>query len=498
MPGSSGHASHRTTPAPGRPAGRKGARARLRAAIVATVAASLLVGLTACTSSTGSGSGSPITVTGAVVDVFGAPLPNVHVLVGTTTATTAADGTFTITAVSTPYDLAIYLDASQSFSVRPIAVVYQGLTLAHPTLGVPGDSGVYAHAYLGGTLPRQLDAASNEAGMAFPAGAYYAEGGTALDASNTPAFGSTYTSWGGSAPRVGFYFVITADIDTNTNLPTAYTGYAAMPLTLEDGVDQTALSVPLSTSGLSTVQVQGSVTPPSGYTVTNSASCGTTGNPPCLNRGSTVLVRFTSGAAGASLALAQDTTAALVPRYSGGTLDSALVARAEPSGATTDDAFTMAIRTATTSGPNDLTLPAPPAKLTPADGATGVTAGTEFSWGALSNSDYMVHLSPTSSSSDPEIYLFTAATHATLPDLSALGVQLPTGQVSYAYDLATVGPFSSVDDLVNLPDLWMIGQEVMGRLFPNYYTSNSGPFGTDFPVPDLTVTQSASTTFTTP
>lgn len=486
------------------PPRRSGGR---RAALVAAVSGVLLVGLVACNGATapssgagkGGGKGASITVQGQVVGVYGAPLPNVPVLIGTTTTTTAADGSFTVAGVTTPYDVALYLDPAVLSTSRPTALVFEGLTRADPTLEVLADSGTFSSDQLGGTTSRQLDQAANENGVLLAAGANFGEGGALLDYSDTPNFGTFPMGWGGSAARATTLFAITADVDTTTNLPTTYTGYAAVPLTLQDGQDQTSLSIPLTTTGLTQVQVQGSVTMPSGYTVTNASNCVPGGSPPCLNMGTTVLVRFASGAEGASLALGQDVTAAPVPRYSGGTLGSAFVARAEPSGATTDDTYTMAVLTATAPGPTSLTLQAPPAKLTPADNATGVTTGTDFSWQAASNSVYIMDLGPTSgSNSDPEIMIVTASTHLTLPDLSALGIQLPTGQVAYDYNLITVGSFASMDEFVGVPDLFLAGQALTQGLFPHFYNGSNGPYVTDFPVPDLTITQSAPFTVTTP
>lgn len=472
-----------------------------RRSAVATAAGLLLFGLAACNGATGAGSGATIAVQGTVVGLYGAPLANVQVLVGTTTTTTAADGSFTLPGVTTPYDVAVYLDPAVVSTSRPTVVVFQGLTLAHPTIGVLASSGVFSNDQVGGSVGRQLvqNSSVNENGVALPAGATFAEGGTTLDATNTPGFGPFPTGWGGSADRPTTLFVLTADVDTTTNLPTTYTGYAAVPLTLQNGVDQTGLTVPLSATGLSTVQVQGSVTVPSGYTTANATNCVYNGSPPCLNRGTTVMVRFASGAQGATLSLGPSTTTAYVPRYTGGTLTSAFVARAEPSTASNDDVFTMAVMTATAAGPNHLTLPTPPDKLTPADNATGVTTGTAFSWQSLADSDYIVDLSPSNgSNTDPEIMIVTAAAHAALPELSALGVALPSGQVAYNYNLVTVAPFASVDALVNTPGFWIKGQALSQGLFPHFYNGGNGPFATDVALPNLTITQSAPFTLTTP
>ncbi|MEJ2666732.1 MAG: hypothetical protein P8Z81_06490, partial [Deinococcales bacterium] len=93
-------------------------RRRRRAAITATLAGLALLGLTACSSGPTS-----ITVQGKVVDITGNPIPNANILVNSTPTSTATDGTFAVTGVTTPYDVAVYLDASIAISSRPTVMV---------------------------------------------------------------------------------------------------------------------------------------------------------------------------------------------------------------------------------------------------------------------------------------------------------------------------------------------------------------------------------------
>ncbi len=77
--------------------------------------------------------GGTITVNGTVLLDDGTPLASAPVRIdpGSHTATTAANGTFSISGVTTPYDLAAIN------AVEKVAVVYVGLTRTNPTVVVP-------------------------------------------------------------------------------------------------------------------------------------------------------------------------------------------------------------------------------------------------------------------------------------------------------------------------------------------------------------------------
>lgn len=482
-----------TRTAAGRAPVRKGG-ARRTALIAAAMAGLALLGLSACSPGPGT-----ITVQGTVLDIAENPVPNTGVLVNGTLTSTASDGSFTVSDVSTPYDVAIYLDPSVSPSGNPVAIVYRGLTLARPKLGVLAEVGPYYSDQVSGTIGSAL---TTQKGLLLAGGPSYSDGVLQLDSTDTSggAFGPLTVYWGAGTSRPTTLFTLAADVDTNTGLPTTYTGYAATSLTLSASVDQTGVDDTLSNQGLSTLPETGTVIAPSGYTLTNDPNCGQPSYPACREVGSMLMLRFTKGATGAAFGLAAGVTSANVPQDGAGTIGYALLARAEPSGATSDDAYSAAVAAAPNVGPstsNTLTLPAPPNPLTPANGATGVTAGTSFQWEALADSIYAVSLAPSSgSSTDPQIILLTAGTQATLPDLSKLGIQLPP-QAQYAYSVTAVGPFATVDAAANRPLLFLEAQVIMNNLFGAIAGGSGGPFPVPYPVPDLRLAQAPKVVVTT-
>jgi len=431
-------------------------------------------------------------VQGKILDLTGGPVAHVDVLIDGTLATTAPDGSFTITGVTAPYDLAVSLPGAISFSSRDTVFVVQGVTLAHPNLAVVVDSTISNGTTVDGTLGRQLDSGSNEMGVLIAGGPAYSSGQETLDAATTTGgtFPQLSVNWGGGASRQTTLFALSVTVDSNTNLPITYTGYSVAPLTLDNGTPKLGVDSTLASTNLSTVAVSGTVTPPSGYVLSNASTLTT------LQVGQSTVLRFASGGTGAALVYGPDVTSVNVPQDASGTFDYALVARAEPGTATNDDVYTVAVASATPSGPNALTLPTPPGPITPADGATGVGPGTDLSWESLAGSIYAVTLSPTSgSTSDPEIILVTAATHATLPDVSELGVQLPSG-TQYDYGVASIGPMTSVDAYVTNSLIVLDDQLVLTNIFPDL-TSSSGPIMLAWPVVDERFTHSAAFTLTT-
>jgi hypothetical protein len=92
-----------------------------------------------------------------------------------------------------------------------------------------------------------------------------------------------------------------------------------------------------------------------------------------------------------------------------------------------------------------ITVQAPPALSSPAAGAT-VRADTPFAWSAFDSGVYLLELDAVPySAATPAVYLFTAGTSVTWPDLSALGVSFPAGG-EYECTIAGLGPYASMDD----------------------------------------------------
>ncbi len=74
------------------------------------------------------GPGTTVNVTGRVVDLIGAGIPGVTVVIGSSTSVTTADGSFTIAGVTTPYNAKIVLASGSN----PVGIMYEGVTSENP------------------------------------------------------------------------------------------------------------------------------------------------------------------------------------------------------------------------------------------------------------------------------------------------------------------------------------------------------------------------------
>jgi hypothetical protein len=100
-----------------------------------------------------------------------------------------------------------------------------------------------------------------------------------------------------------------------------------------------------------------------------------------------------------------------------------------------------------------LTVPAGPVLVAPTAGATLPAATAQFQWTAGGATLYRFQLDSTPS----RLNVYTTATSATIPDLSALGWALPTGAYQWTVlsaipALATLGP--TIDDAAAGPLQW--------------------------------------------
>lgn len=433
---------------------------------VAFVRLAVLATLSVLTGCGGPSAPSVITVTGRVVDFFD-PVPNVNVLVDGKTTTTAADGTFSVAGVQRPYDVTL------SFSGNSDVWIYQGLTRSDPTvqifnLGTQHQASVSASI---GSAPY----ASNEVGAVFPGGSTLAYGG-AGGSTGSSTIGPGTVNWSATDPLQVTLYGIRAIVDGSGN-PTSYTGYGSLAVSLHNADTLTGLSVPI-TSSVSTGALSGSLTAPSGYTLTDGRA----------------IIRFGSASAGAlvGLPLANATPSGSFSNTMlpvGTSISHGLAAQA------TDGAGDYSLAWGAVTIPSasaNLTLPDVAMPTAPASGATNVAPGTVLGWTTLAGSVYLAEMYP-AGSSGTRVYIVTTDTSTTLPDLSVISRALPTG-AGYKFAVSTIGPFASMDAAA--------GQTGMLNTYLDFEIlfsggSGSGPTGIAGPSKPSWSTSSKASTFTT-
>ncbi|RIH90939.1 hypothetical protein Mterra_00017 [Calidithermus terrae] len=360
-----------------------------------------------------------ITVSGKVIDFFGQGVGGLAVRIGNTTTTTASDGTFSIPNVSTPYDAVVFNSGTK------IVNYYKGLTRSDPSL-----TAINLASF---TPPKSASFSGNLSGGAgFPNPAnhttrvFFGSPETLQSGSSVagPAYGPVSAAWFGPDSTSGNVYALQWQFDPGTGFPIDYKGFGSKALTLSNGGTFNNQDVTLGSLAEDTFS--GSVSVPAGYTLNQRRV-----NLRVAPGSGTVLLTDASAAAGFSY---------VTPRITGATIS--LLATAS-SGVKSSLAWKAGA--ATNASGVSVSLTAAPGLTVPVNNATGVTINTDFQTTGFSggvNVFYFKHLA----GSNPDIYVITTANTTKIPDLSAIGLGLPTsGAVSYSWQVIGVAPFTSTD-----------------------------------------------------
>jgi len=360
---------------------------------------------------------NPITVTGAVVDTNGQPTPGLTVVIASGTASqtlvTDASGSFVAPGVLPPYDATV-VQATQ-------ATVYQGLSRNDPTLTAffsltDNRSAGISGSLVGGTYP---EPAGYNTFLVFASPQTVHSLGTPTTASY-----SSTLAWPGPSTTTGTIYGL--QVHSSGGLPTDYPGYGTLSgVALTDTGSLTGQDVTLGavTTGL----VTGSVTAPTGYSIfyksvaiqeasnfnlsvlldANASSTFSYVTPVIANKTLTVTATAVSAAGEFSEVLKADQS----PNATGLTFD----------------------------------IPPAPTLTSPTNGATGVTVSTPFNWTVFPSAVYEFQAT---SSSGLTFYVLTAATTATIPDLSAFGLPLPAS-TDFTWFVLGFAPVTTIDLLAS-------------------------------------------------
>jgi len=365
----------------------------------------------------GGGTGGSFTVAGTVVTEAGVGVANANVGIGGQWTTTDTSGHFSISNVTTPYDLiTVFTSPSKA------GLVYKGLTRADPTIVEPGPSMDTLHtAKVHGSLTggNSLGSSSTVTNVAF---------GSPESMANTTNVTSNpfelTVRWPGPSTTTGTMHALqyTAGV---TGLPAAFTGYgerANVSTTSSATTDGQDLVMSAVTSG----NLSGTITLPAfGQLQQKSA--------------------YAMLADGAGFWIGSDATSSpafnyLTPASIGATM-SVIVTTTGLNNSTSS--LTVNGLTANAASVS-VNIQAPPAQAQPAAGGTGVTTNTDFTWTQFSGGVHLVAFTP-ANSMNPKFWVVTTGTTAKIPDLSAQGLGLPTGGATYAWSVYAFAPFASSD-----------------------------------------------------
>lgn len=366
-----------------------------------------------------------ITVSGKVV-AGGQPVPNAPLVVGGRPATmTSALGTFTVTGVKLPYDVAFAIGA-------PAAVtIYKGLSRPDPTLVAFGDSGPTSAplrqlqsvngTITGGTMPYN------------PSGPLVTvSGANRVEGIATASPGGIFTMAGNSiAGPVHWVGPTTAIATFHASIVIAGVGYygkrdnVAMVDDGNPGSQNIAMNqVPLVDVGVS---VQGPATFTDGGRTRVAAGA-----------------RFTAFGGGYENVVGNGvlprTGTAKLHEIAGSTFY--VDASYNRLGGNEEQSFARKAASAAASTSLGVVLADPARPTAPADAATNVGAATAFTFGALAGGIHRVTFYATAS---PTVTVFTKDTTVNFPDLAALTVALPKDTL-YTWRVFGYAPLTSLDD----------------------------------------------------
>jgi hypothetical protein len=385
-------------------------------------------------------------VSGKVVDRFGHPIANAPVTVGgRPSVNTDANGRFSVSGVTTPYDVAIINAADK------IGTLYKGLNRADPTLFYYTTSTPLPHATVSGKVT----------GGSYPQPAQHVTRIAFVSPdvvwSSTTDISGNYNfdaHWFGPMATAGAVHAIQIR-ESGPNIPAEYKGYGKRDLTLSNGGSFSNQDITLGT--VSAAPLSGSVSSPSGYAVSGKELDAVIGSIPALS-------------------LAYDGSAAttfsyLAPNIPNSSLIFAAAARK------TGVATGVVIRAGLAPGATgvNVAVPAGPEATLPIDGATGINTASTFSWTPFVGGVHLVLFSPVAPGK-PHYLVVTTGTATSVPDFASAGLGLPSA-TAYTWQVQAIGPLGDIDvatgpsGLVAALNYRLPGDEIIGYMDSRGFTT---------------------------
>ncbi len=396
-----------------------------QAIILSAVVISLLIG-------GGCGSDSPsepegdlpttsITVNGFVKDFDGEPVSGVSVIVkGKTASVTNANGAFSISDVTTPYEIRVILSTQQT------GVIYQGLTRPDPTLLYFTSLTTSKSATISGTVPPALGKITQ---VFFISGTK----AWATTANQTTGAYSIFTNWKGSASTFDGKIHVLRWIPNPSNLPVQYDAYSSKDLTISSGGSFSGNNfAAVDLTDPADQSISGSITrPTTSYSITQKYLY--------LNFGNAFV--FLAGEWGMGQS---DNFSYTVPAITGATFEVNVGAEVSAIPNPRTSFYRKKGIAGGTSG-IAITLENAPQLTLPANNGTGIDTMTQFLWAQGSGTGVNMGLiAPNIAGSGPIFYIVTANNSTSIPNLGPQGLGLPSN-VLYNWQILRFFPLSSVD-----------------------------------------------------
>lgn len=403
-------------------------------------------------------------VTGTVVGIYGEPLEGLTVYVsGHVPTATAGDGSFTVVDVAVPYDLTIAsgVDWAQTVvglrtttpQVQPFLAATTPPLL--PTATVNGD-------LIGGFSPVPAGFRVQICAEGIDVVVWGEPGCVTLFQGETSySFNVAWAEGGSVDVRVRAYVY---ELDGNSTV-TGIVGNGSLDLTLVDGVTSSN-DLNIAASSPTWADLELTTSAPAGSDISATVLTHVNDHASYSNVSSSVLsspVQLVSpllSGAQYSVVVSASTT----------TLDTSI---GWLTGLTSGDAVELAV-------------PPAPNAISPADGATGVDESTLFTVTKPHGGSAHFVFAPVSPATGPRLFVSTAGSSVTIPDLSAIGIAL-TPAVEHSWQVLTTPQTEDPDGIVSgsgyLGPYLEIQRSMRGGPVPtadgSLYVSTGGSFTTD-------------------
>lgn len=403
-------------------------------------------------------------VTGTVVGIYGEPLEGLTVYVaGHLPTTTAGDGSFTVVDVAVPYDLTVASGATWAQTI---------IGLSTPTPRV--------QPFLAATTPPLLPTATVTGDLTgpfspVPAGLRVqicAEGldsivwgepncTTLFQGDTSYSLNVVWTEGGSVDARLRAYAY---ELDAGFTV-TGIVGNAASDLTLVDGVTHdNDLNVAASSPTWADLEL--TTSGPVGADISAQVVTHVNDHASYANVSSTILSSPTQ----------------LVAPFLSGAQYSVVVSASTPAFDTSISWITGLAH----GDPVELALPQAPTSISPADGAMGVDESTVFSVSKPHGGSAHFVFAPNFPATGPQLFVSTAESFVTIPDLSPIGIAL-TPATEHGWQVLTTPQTEGADGIVTgtgyLEPYLEIQRSFRGGPMPtadgSIYVSSGGTFTTD-------------------
>ena len=393
---------------------------------------------------------STITVSGRVVNNWKKPIAGTPVVVlGKPPLVTDGNGRFSVSDITPPYDVSLVHIGSKT------ATIYKGLTRTDPVLVGISDAVTAQTANLSGSmsgvsLPQPALHNTLVVVMA-PDSGYGSNFASAAGAYAFPSF-----RWLGSPNTIGAIHALQVRYSA-TGAPVEYKAYGKREnVALANGGTFAGQNVRLNP--IPNGNVSGTVSMAAGYTLT----------------GKGIFLQLSPDY---SMALETDYTSALTFSYvtpNIGPPALTLYASARKAGGVGATVYRGGVP-ATAAG-IAMNIPAGPELSLPADGANGVATTTQFNWSAFAGGVHAAEFY-SDAPNKPTYIIYTAGTSTTIPDLSAVGLGLPSS-TPYKWVVLGLAPINNVDQLAVDAGFWGLFATLSGDsslVSSTERTFNTGP-----------------------